>query len=453
MQENILKKIINYKLTWLKKKKKQQPLNVIKKDITHSKRNFYQSLKITRPFFILEAKQSSPSRGIINYKFNIQKIAQNYQTHAAVMSILTDEKYFNGKFEFLTEAHNIINIPILCKDFFIDPYQIYLARYYQADAILLMLSVLNNEEYSILANIAHSLNMGILTEINNINELNRAIQLNAKVIGINNRNLKDLSIDINRTYQLAPLIPKNKIIISESGIKNNFEIKKLSKIVDGFLIGSSIMKEKKINIFINKLIFGNNKICGLTKLEDAKLSEKLGAVYGGLIFVKNSPRYVELNLAKYIVENSKLEYVGVFQNEQIKNIVSITKKIPLFAIQLHGKEDQKYIFNLKKNISQNIQIWKAINVFQKNIKLNLKYINYYIFDNPQGGSGKCFDWKILKKYNLKNIFLSGGLSLNNCLDAMQLNCFGLDFNSKIEKTPGIKDHNKLKLLFQQLRLN
>lgn len=138
---------------------------------------------------------------------------------------------------------NNVYQPILCKDFFIDSYQVYLARYYKADAILLMLSILDNKQYMMLYNIAKELNMEVLTEVNNTTELHRAIQLNALIIGINNRNLHDLSIDLNRTKILSPLI-KNRIIISESGITENAQIKELSKMVHGFLIGSSLMSKK-----------------------------------------------------------------------------------------------------------------------------------------------------------------------------------------------------------------
>ncbi|QCI27189.1 bifunctional indole-3-glycerol-phosphate synthase TrpC/phosphoribosylanthranilate isomerase TrpF [Buchnera aphidicola] len=451
MTINILNNILYDKLSWLKIQKKKKSIYDIQRNITISNRNFYKKLQSEQSIFILEIKKSSPSKGIINNKFNINNIIKYYKRHASAISILTDEKYFQGKFEFLSQVSTLVKQPILCKDFFIDPYQIYLARYHHADAILLMLSVLNDQQYKSLEYIAHQLNMGILTEINNISELNRAIQLNVKIIGINNRNLKNLNIDINRTYKLAPLIPKNKIIISESGIKNNQQVKKLKNIVNGFLIGSSIMKSKNIGLKINSILFGNNKICGLTRPKDAKISKKLGAVYGGLIFIPNSLRYIKYNIAKNIINSTKLKYVGVFQNENIDKINFLFKKLNLYAIQLHGNENQKYIINLKKKIYKNIKIWKAIYIEKNQKKLNFKYIDYYLFDNFKGGSGISFDWKKIKNYNLKKVFLSGGLSLENCDAASKLNCFGLDFNSKLEKFPGIKDHTKLKKLFKKLK--
>ncbi|MCW5197239.1 bifunctional indole-3-glycerol-phosphate synthase TrpC/phosphoribosylanthranilate isomerase TrpF [Buchnera aphidicola] len=450
MKNNILQEIIYHKKIWLNNQVKQQPLYLIKNKLKPSSRQFYHHIQSNHPCFILEIKRSSPSIGIINNNFNINEIVKCYNKHATIISVLTDKKYFGGQFEFLNIVHNLTKKPILCKDFFIHPYQIYFSRYHKADAILLMLSILDDHEYYTLSKIAHNMNMGVLTEINNKSELERAIKLKAKIIGINNRNLYDLSININRTHFLTSLIPKNQIVISESGINNHHQIKKLKNIVHGFLIGSSIMKYKHIHIAVNKILYGNNKICGLTRKKDARFAQTVGAVYGGLIFIPKSIRCINLNSAKRIIHHTQLKYVGIFQNEKIKNIVYITKLLSLHAIQLHGHENQEYIINLKKKLSKKIKIWKAIDI--TNIKKNkLQYIDYYVFDNTQGGSGKCFDWSILKQYNLKDVFLSGGLSIHNCLHASQLGCFGLDFNSKIEKFPGIKSNIQMKLLFQKLK--
>ena len=126
--------------------------------------------------------------------------------------------------------------PVLCKDFMVDAYQVYLARHYSADAVLLMLSVLNDEEYKALEEAAHSLNMGILTEVSNEEELHRAVKLGARVIGINNRNLRDLSTDLNRTKELAPTIRElapNATVISESGIYTHQQVRDLAEYADG----------------------------------------------------------------------------------------------------------------------------------------------------------------------------------------------------------------------------
>lgn len=451
MQNTILQEIVKNKFIWLNIHKKKQPLKDFKKKIKKTDRNFYQSLKDIRPFFILECKKSSPSSGIIRKKFNLIEICHTYKKYASVVSVLTDEQYFNGKLEFISIARSMVSQPVLCKDFFIDPYQVYLARYYQADAILLMLSILDNEQYKILSKIATDMNMGIITEVNNEIELRRAILLNAKVIGINNRNLHDFSINLNRTKSIAPLVPKNIKIISESGICNYSQVRNLSKLVHGFLIGSSLMKQKNLDIAVRRIIMGDNKVCGLTREKDAEISKKHGSIYGGLIFVKSSRRYVQENVAIKIISAANLYYVGVFRNENIRYIVSIATLLNLKAVQLHGNEDQNYINKLRDQLPYQIKIWKSCSVKNVVPNYNFKNISYYIFDNLEGGSGKSFNWSILANCNLSNVILAGGLNSQNCVRASQLGCAGLDFNSGIEDNFGKKDPKKIFSIFHSLR--
>ena len=193
LQDTILGKIIDDKALWVEARKKQQPLLSFKDEITDSDRSFYEALTQDKSVFILECKKASPSKGLIREEFDLDLIAGTYKNYANAISVLTDEKYFQGDFEFVTKVREQVTQPVLCKDFIIDPYQIYLARYYKADAILLMLSVLDDDAYQAFRDTAHSLNMSVLTEASNEEEMVRAIALGAKVIGINNRNLRDLS--------------------------------------------------------------------------------------------------------------------------------------------------------------------------------------------------------------------------------------------------------------------
>lgn len=216
----VLAKIVRDKYQWVALRKQQQPLNTFEADLIPSDRSFYQALSTGKTVFITECKKASPSKGLIRQEFDLDYIASVYNRHADAISVLTDEKYFQGSFDFLPQVRKQVKQPVLCKDFMVDPYQVMLARHYQADAILLMLSVLDDEQYQTLANVAHQLNMGVLTEISNEEELARAVNLGARVIGINNRNLRDLTTDLNRTKLLAPTLRKlapNAVVISESG--------------------------------------------------------------------------------------------------------------------------------------------------------------------------------------------------------------------------------------------
>ncbi|QIQ41866.1 MAG: bifunctional indole-3-glycerol-phosphate synthase TrpC/phosphoribosylanthranilate isomerase TrpF [Buchnera aphidicola (Microlophium carnosum)] len=451
MQETILKQIIQDKSNWITLRKKKQPLINFQNKINKKTRNFYNSLKEKNPCFILEYKKTSPSLGVIRSNFDLIEISNVYKKYASSVSVLTDEKYFHGNLEFINLVRKCVPQPILCKDFFIDSYQVYLARYYNADAILLMLSILDDIKYQELSAIAKTLNMGILTEVNNIEELKRAIKLNADIIGINNRNLHDLSIDLNRTRILSTAVKKDIIIISESGITKYREIKELSKFVNGFLIGSHLMSQTNLEIGVRSIIFGNNKICGLTRSIDIQIAEKHGAIYGGLIFIKNSLRHITKIIAKNIIINSKLRFIGVFQNEDINILAKLSEELSLYAVQLHGQENQQYINKLRAILPQKIKIWKAFSIQTELPNRNWNNINRYVFDSHSGGSNTSFNWSILHNHILDDVILAGGINVDNCILASQLNCLGLDFNSGIEISPGVKDHKKIKKIFQRLR--
>lgn len=449
--QTILTKIVADKANWLAARQQQQPLASFQQQIVPTQRSFYKALADKHTAFILECKKASPSKGLIREEFNPAAIADIYKNYAAAISVLCDEKYFQGSFDFLPVVSAIAPQPVLCKDFIIDPYQIYLARYYQADACLLMLSVLDDEQYRQLAAVAHSLNMGILTEVSNEKELARAVALQAKVVGINNRDLRNMSIDLNRTRQLAPRLAQDVTVISESGIYTHSEVRELSQWVDGFLIGSALMAHQDLDAAVKRVILGENKVCGLTRPQDARAACEAGAVYGGLIFVAGSPRVIDDNQASAIIQAAPLHYVGVFRDAPIDEVVTRAQNLQLAAVQLHGDEDQTYIATLRSRLADTVAIWKALRVTDTLPSRHLNHVDRYLFDNGQGGSGHCFDWTLLEGEDLHNVMLAGGLSPDNCAAAARCGAVGLDFNSGVESQPGIKDASKLASVFKTLR--
>jgi Indole-3-glycerol phosphate synthase len=449
--QTVLAKIVADKAIWVEARKQQQPLATFQNDVQPSQRSFYDALRGTRSAFILECKKASPSKGVIRDDFDPARIAGVYKHYASAISVLTDEKYFQGNFEFLPIVSKIAPQPILCKDFIIDPYQIYLARFYQADACLLMLSVLDDEQYRQLSAVAHSLKMGVLTEVSNEEELERAIALGAKVVGINNRDLRDLSIDLNRTRTLAPRLGHDVTVISESGINTYAQVRELSHYANGFLIGSALMSHDDLNIAVRRVLLGENKVCGLTRPQDAQAAFEAGAIYGGLIFVTTSPRAVTTEHAREVIAAAPLRYVGVFRNAPLHDIVTRVSELSLVAVQLHGDEDQAYIDALRSQLPETVEIWKALSVGEQLPARNLNHVDKYVFDNGQGGTGCRFDWALLQGQDLSNVILAGGLGADNCVEAAKSGCIGLDFNSGVESQPGIKDASKLASVFQTLR--
>ena len=458
LQDTILGKIVDDKLLWVEERKQQQPLIKFKDELVESDRHFYQALDQDKSVFILECKKASPSKGLIREDFDLDLIAGVYKNYASAISVLTDTKYFQGDFEYINKVREQVTQPVICKDFIVDPYQIYLARHYNADAILLMLSVLDDDAYQAYRDTAHSLNMGVLTEVSNEHELVRAIALNAKVIGINNRDLRDLSIDLNRTKELAVKIPADRIVISESGIYNHQQVKELSQFANGFLVGSSIMSQPNIDRACRQLILGENKVCGLTHARDAADVHKAGAVYGGLIFVEKSPRFVALEQARLVMLGAPLMYVGVFQNEEIELIAYTAKSLGLSAVQLHGDETPKYIKELLTVLPKSCEIWKAHGISDSLPEFEKYNVSKHILDTrvgtQSGGTGKVFDWSLLTAQQDKlldidksKIILAGGLTPENAQQAALIGCAGLDFNSGVESAPGKKDADKLNRSF------
>ncbi|OOF87411.1 bifunctional indole-3-glycerol-phosphate synthase TrpC/phosphoribosylanthranilate isomerase TrpF [Rodentibacter ratti] len=461
----VLQKIVLDKAAWVKAKEAEFPLSEFQQKLTESNRSFYDALSKgthQKPAYILECKKASPSKGLIRAEFNLDEIANVYKHYASAVSVLTDEKYFQGDFKFLPQVRNIVPQPVLCKDFMISEYQVYLARYYQADAILLMLSVVNDETYQVLADLAHSLGMGVLTETSNEEEFERALALGAKIIGVNNRNLRDLSVDLNRVVQLtekyADRIPADVRIISESGIYEHQQIRLLQKVAQGFLIGSSLMGSADLNNAVRAVIFGENKVCGLTRTQDVKAVYANGVLYGGLIFAEKSKRCISLRQAQELVTAAPLRFVGVFQNQEMDFILKIAQQLRLYAVQLHGAETPEFIADLRGQLPETCQIWKALSI-DTNEKSAVNFaddlnVARYIFDsqsaNQQGGTGKTFDWSLIPE-NLKyKTILAGGISPENIEQAMAQGCLGVDLNSGVESTPGVKDEAKVRSVFEKI---
>jgi indole-3-glycerol phosphate synthase len=194
---------------------------------------------------IAEVKKASPSKGIIREDFDPIAIAKSYEANrAAAISVLTEEKYFMGSNEYLRKIRDAVSIPLLRKDFVIDTYQVYESRALGADALLLIAAILSDEELTAFRSLAESLGMAALVEVHDERELERAVSAGANIIGVNNRDLKNFTTDIDTTIKLLPSMPNNVIKISESGINNLADIRKLKKAgVDAFLIGEALTRE------------------------------------------------------------------------------------------------------------------------------------------------------------------------------------------------------------------
>ncbi len=246
---NILQKIIQHKKIEVESSAKRMPLRTLSNLIYScpTTRGFIEAinarLQFQQPAIIAEIKKASPSKGILRTDFDPIAIAKSYeQNGAACLSILTDEKFFHGSNEYLSQVHEICPLPILRKDFIIDAYQVYEARVTGADCILLIVAILDDAQLQDLADLATHLGMDVLVEIHNQIELERALSINIRLIGINNRDLETFDTNIKTTLDLLDQIPKKHIVVSESGIHTHEDIALLSDVgVHTFLIGEAFM--------------------------------------------------------------------------------------------------------------------------------------------------------------------------------------------------------------------
>jgi len=259
---NILEKICEDKKIEIELLKKKCSLNSLKKLISDkiTKREFknkvIESNKHKKNFIIGEIKKASPSAGQIIENYDPLEIAKIYEKAGAeAISILTEGKYFKGEIDHLSLLKQNTQIPILRKDFIIDEYQIYESKVYQADVILLIVSVLSDDQLRKFIEIANDLKLDCIIETHDEKEIKRAIKLNYPIIGINNRNLKNLTTDVNNSVNLFTSVSKDYSVIAESGIKTSSDIKMYNELgIFNFLIGESILRSSDYTTFIKKLL-------------------------------------------------------------------------------------------------------------------------------------------------------------------------------------------------------
>jgi len=241
----VLDEIIAGKEKEVEQRKRILPLARLKERIARQKPplDFALALKGGPVRLIAEVKQASPSRGTLRPNFNPTELAMTYaQGGTSAISVLTEASYFKGSIDYLAAIRQMVGLPLLRKDFIFDPYQIYESRAYGADALLLIVAILRREQLKELLSLSHSLGLKCLIEVHSETEVERALLSGAEIIGINNRDLSTFAVDINTTGRLCPLMPQQKIVVAESGIKSRNDVKKLMDWgVNAVLIGEALV--------------------------------------------------------------------------------------------------------------------------------------------------------------------------------------------------------------------
>ena len=443
--------------------------------------------------FICEVKKASPSKGIIAEHFPYLEIAKEYEVAgAAAISVLTEPDFFKGDKKYLQEIASTVKIPVLRKDFIIDEYQIYQAKVWGASAILLICACLDVPTLTKFRELADSLGLSSLVEAHDEYEVQMAIDCGARIIGVNNRNLKDFTVDVQNSVRLRNLVEDDVIFVSESGLETPKDIQVLRDNNIGVaLMGETFMRspnkvEKLAYLYGPTYYTPKIKMCGISKVETIPAIVDAKPDYMGLVFAP-SKRQVTVEQAKTLVDELHKQYettygevtvsmntdtaqdsqdsqdsqefvqgnsnfeniktVGVFVNETVENLLKIAEEVKLDVIQLHGDEDESFIQSLKE--CTNIEVWKAVQV--RSAADAEKWIDssadMLLFDayhkDERGGTGEVFDWSSLDEFE-RPFMLAGGMDSTNVARAIRtVRPYGIDISSGIE-TEGVKDDEKIK---------
>ena len=421
--------------------------------------------------FICEVKKASPSKGIIAEHFPYFDIAKEYEVAgAAAISVLTEPDFFKGDKKYLQEIASTVKIPVLRKDFIIDEYQIYQAKVWGASAILLICACLDVPTLTKFRELADSLGLSSLVEAHDEHEVQMAIDCGARIIGVNNRNLKDFTVDVQNSVRLRNLVQDDVIFVSESGLETPEDIQVLRDNNIGVaLMGETFMRspnkvEKLAYLYGPTYYTPKVKMCGISKVETIPAVVEAKPDYMGLVFA-SSKRQVTVDQAKTLVEELHKQYtkrynngaeqsnddeiktVGVFVNETLDNLVSIATEANLDVVQLHGDEDEAFIQSLKGRT--NVEIWKAVQIRSStdaeawiDSSADMLLFDAYHKDE-RGGTGEVFDWSCLDEFE-RPFMLAGGIDSTNVARAIRtVRPYGIDISSGIE-TDGVKDDEKIK---------
>jgi indole-3-glycerol phosphate synthase / phosphoribosylanthranilate isomerase len=482
---DFLSEIIAMKRQRLAAAKARAPLEQMR-DLAHhfhtgaASHSFADALRgDSRINLIAEFKRRSPSKGKINSRADPGTMAEIYESAgAAAISVLTEGDYFDGSLEDLRRVREATLLPLLRKDFIFDEYQVYESAAARADALLLIVAALDDGTLARLRALAEDeLGMDALVEVHTVAELDRALNCGARLIGVNNRDLRTFAVSTATSSLLARAAPGDAILVSESGL-SPAEVRNLRAVgYKGFLVGEALMRAgdpgKALREFIEEPQGSRSprsvwvKICGITNAEDAFAAIDAGADMLGFNFYPASPRFIEPGAATEIVNAVRSQtarhrsviMIGVFVNEPIEEVLRIAEAANLEGLQLHGDETVEYCARLKELSPQRFVI-KALTADsalkpEASSTYSTEAVMIDAFDaNRRGGTGQLADWAIARKIaeRLPRVFLAGGLSPENVADAIAaVRPYAVDACSSLETSPGKKSAKRVKEFVDAVR--
>lgn len=444
--------------------------------------NFADALsRYDRINLIAEFKRRSPSKGQINSQAEPVTTAKLYESSgAAAVSVLTEEDHFQGSLEDLQMiSESGFSLPVLRKDFIFDEYQVYESAAAGANALLLIVAALDDKTLRNLRAITEDeLGLTALVEVHTKSELDRAVQCGARVIGVNNRDLRTFNVSIDISLQLAKVAPRDTILISESGLTPETVRQLRDAGYRGFLVGEALMRARDPARAVREFIeepaehflrpAPQVKICGITSIDDARAAVDAGADLLGFNFYRPSPRFIEPQAATEIIKSIRSEtgskdqsisMVGVFVNDPIEDVARIANEVDLDGIQLHGDETPEYCRRLKELHPQKFLIKALAAKGNDKVENGTRYPSDAImidaFDEKlRGGTGRVADWLHAREvaHAVPRFFLAGGLSPENVAEAIAVvRPYGIDVCSAVETAPGRKSAARMKEFVDAVR--
>lgn len=414
-----------------------------------------RALRASGRRFILEVKAASPSEGLMRGTIDTDVYARTYGRFADAVSVVTEPDFFAGSFDRLADIRQKTVLPILAKDFFVKEEQILAAARAGADAVLLMLSVLSDVGYRKLAAFAQSLGLEILTEADSEADLARARRLGVRLIGINNRDLRTLTVDRRRVETLLDAASSARV----------------------FLCGSAISKAPDVSVGVRELLYGKSKVCGITRAEDAVAAAKAGAVAVGIILAERSSRKVSTQAAAELsaavrrqteLAGLPVEIVAVADAQEVTGeVLKTLDAMQADVVQLHGDLSQVLkTAEVLRRVFPDIKTVVAVGlptVASADCRAALKddvrkieaafkagLIDRVTLDHAAGGTGSGFARDLLPLFaTLPRVTLAGGITPENVIDLQRaalsagLRLSGFDFNSGVEDALGVKSAEKI----------
>ncbi len=418
---------------------------------------------------IAEVKRASPSKGMLAPNLDPVAMARTYEAGgASVISVLTEPHFFLGSPEYLTAIKHAVSVPVLRKDFIVDEYQVFEARAWGADALLLICAILDDAQLQHLLQLANSLSMHALVEVHSREEAQRAINAGALIIGVNSRDLVTFKMHPYLIRDIRQVIPADRVVVAESGIHTQTDARRLARYdVQAMLVGESLVTSPDVPAQIQMLLEGANegtqvKICGLRVPEHIDAAVEAGADMLGFMFYEPSHRYIQPEQIPVLLKASRSyaqpaqgqpDLVGVFVNKDASYINDVVEQAGLHYVQLHGNEPPEFCQQIKRPVIKALPLKETMD---RELLAQYASVTWrLLLDTPTsawGGTGRTSDWDLARQVAQEHkILLAGGLTPENVAQAIeQVHPWGVDVSSGVE-TDKRKDVAKIRTFIEHVR--